>query len=271
VLIALSWVAAVVACVGYGAGSVLQSIGARRTTHSVGVSGFARIAVQLPYLLGLGLDAFAFLANVVALQRLPLFLVQATLTASVGVTAVIAAIRGTKLTWKDWLSLAVLGSGLVLLAISATSESAVRISSTAEWLILASSTLPALVGLVGVRLRGRSSAPILASAAGLAFTGVAVASRGISGEHPGWALLAEPLVWTIAIQGLIGTVFFALALQRGSVTSVTAVTFMVDMVIPSVIGLLLFGDSVGHGLGAYAVVGFALSIGGTISLIRFAE
>ena len=111
----------------------------------------------------------------------------------------------------------------------------------------------------------------MAGAAGLAWTGVAVASRGVSADHIGPALLTEPLLWAIVVQGVTGTIFFALALQRGSVTAVTAVTFVLEMVVPSVIGLWLFGDGVGRGDGPWAVVGFVLAIGGTVSLTRFAD
>lgn len=270
-MVALSWVAAFVACFGYGIGSVLQSVGARRTAHVAGVGGVAMILLQLPYLLGLAADALAFAANVVALQRLPLFLVQSIITASVGVTAIIAAARGARLTWRDWTSLAVLGAGLVLLCVTADSESAVRVSETSQWIILASAVVPAGVGLVGLRLPDRSSALVLACAAGLAFTGVAIASRGLGGLRLDLALLQEPLLWTILVQGAIGTVFFALALQRGAVTSVTAITFMIEMVIPSLVGLLLFDDTVHSGMEPFAVAGFLLAVGGTVSLMRFAE
>jgi hypothetical protein len=55
------------------------------------------------------------------------------------------------------------------------------------------------------------------------------------------------------------------------VTAVTAMTFVLEMVFPSAIGLWLFGDTVAHGHGLSAVVGFVLAIGGTLSLMRFAE
>lgn len=270
-MLVISWVAALIACFGYGIGSVLQSVGARRATHAAGVTGVALIAVQLPYALGLATDVVAFVANVVALQQLPLFLVQAILTASVGVTAVIAAVRGTHLGWRDWTSLAVLGAGLVLLSVSANSDHAVQIAPLWRYAILATAILPGALGLLGTRLAGRGSSVAMAFAAGGAYTGVAIAARGLSGEPLGWALLADPLLWTIAVDGLIGTVFFALALQRGSVTSVTAITFMVEMVVPSIVGLLLFGDSVYPGYRVAATLGFGLAIAGTISLVRFAE
>jgi len=270
-MLALSWTAAFVACFGYGIGSVLQSVGARRTRHVAGVGGMAMILFQLPYLIGLTTDGLAFVANVVALQQLPLFLVQSIMTASVGVTAVIASLRGERLDWKDWASLGVLAVGLVVLSLTADSENAVQVPTTARWVILASGAAPLLVGLVGRSLRRRSSALVLAFGSGLAYSGVAVASRGLSGVHIGWQALENPLVWTIVIQGVIGTVFFALALQRGPVTAVTAITFVAEMVFPSIVGLLLFGDGVHSGLGWYALGGFGLAIGGTVALMRFAK
>jgi drug/metabolite transporter (DMT)-like permease len=260
-----------VACIGYGAGSVLQSVGAKRTAHVAGVTGIALIMVQLPYLVGLGLDGIAFLANVVALQQLPLFLVQSILTASVGVTALIAFFRGAPMTWRNWTSLGVLGVGLVLLSLTAATETAVRVSPRSEWLILGSVALPVIIGLLGLRLPGRISSLVLALAAGLAWTGVAIAARGIGARAFGWSLLENPLLWAIVVQGVIGMAFFSLALQRGVVTAVTAITFVVEMIVPSAVGLVLFHDQVDPGTDPWAVLGFGLAIGGTVSLMRFAE
>ena len=270
-MLALSWVAAFVACLGYGAGSVLQSVGARRTAEVTGLSGITRILRQLPYLIGLGLDGVAFLANVVALQRLPLFLVQSILVGSVGVTAVLAAVRGQRLGWKDWGSLAGLGAGLVLLCVTADPRPAEPMALPGQWLLLAATVAPVVLGLVGLRLHGRVSAAVLAGSAGLAWSGVALASRAFSAEPLAWSALAHPLVWTVVVQGVLGAVFFALALQRGDVTTVTAVTFMLELLVPSLLGLWLFGDGVLPGQAPLAVLGFVLAVGGTVSLVRFAE
>ena len=69
---------------------------------------------------------------------------------------------------------------------------------------------------------------MLGAAAGLAWTGVTVASRGVSADRVELVLFGDPLAWTIVVQGVVGMVFFAVALQRGAVTSVTAVTFVVE-------------------------------------------
>lgn len=256
---------------GYGAGSVLQSVGARRTAEVTALSGVTRILRQLPYLLGLGLDGVAFLANVVALQRLPLFLVQSVLVGSVGVTAVLAAVRGQRLRGRDWASLGALGAGLVLLCVTADPRPAAPLGPPGPWLLLAATLVPVAVGLLGLRLEGRRSAALLAAAAGLAWTGVALASRAFSADPLRWSVLAQPLVWTVVVQGILGTVFFALALQRGDVTTVTAVTFMLELLVPSLLGLWLFGDGVLPGQAPLAVLGFVLAVGGTVALVRLAE
>lgn len=270
-MVVLSWAAAVLCCLGYGVASVLQSEGARRAARATGVGGLGLILLQLPYLLGLAADGLAFLANVVALRELPLFLVQAVVTASVGVTAVVAGLRGERLRWRDGVALAVLGAGLVLLCVTATAESAVAVPARVQWLLLVATVVPVAVGLVGVRLRHRSAALVLAVAAGLAWTGVALASRGLGADRLSWDLVTDPLLWVVVAQGVVGTACFALALQRGPVTPVTAVTFVLEMVVPSALGLWLFGDSVSPGDRPWAGLGFGLALVGTASLARFGE
>lgn len=270
-MVALSWAAAVVACLGYGVASVLQSVGAQRAARLTGVAGLAAIVVQLPYVAGLAADAVAFVANVVALRELPLFLVQSVVTASVGVTAVVASVRGERLRRRDWVALAVLGAGLVLLCLTAVAERAVRIPVGTQWAILLVVVVPIGLGLLGWRLTTSAAAPVLAAAAGLAWTGVAAASRGLSADPLDWRLLTHPLLWAVIVQGVVGTACFALALQRGSVTRVTAITFVLEMVVPSLLGPMLFGDSVAPGNLPGAVLGFALALSGTVALVRFAE
>lgn len=263
--------AAVVACLGYGVATVLQSIGARRVAQGAGVAGLALILQQLPYVLGLALDGVAFAANVVALQQLPLFVVQSVIAASVGVTAVIAHVRGAALSGRDWAALGVLGVGLILLSLTAVPGAAARISVTADAVILACAVVPLAVGLLGVRLTGRPSPVVMSIAAGLGFTGVAVASRGLDADGLSWSLLTNPLLYAIAVHGAIAIGFFTLALQRGEVTTVSAITFVIEVVAPSLIGIGLYGDTVEPQFRVLAGAGFFLAIAGTVWLSRFGE
>ena len=263
----VSWVAVILALIGYSFGSVLQSIGARRTAHVAGLGAMASIVVQLPYLAGLLVDGLAFGLKVVALQALPLFVVQSILAGVVGVTAILAHLHGDRLHGRDWAAIAALAVGLVMVSITAESHPAVRIAPMVQLTIMLSIVIPIAVGLVGLRMSSRYASVVLAAGAGLAWSGVAIASRGISGAPPGIYLLQLPMTWAILVHGIVGLVCFALALRRGAVAMMNAVIFVLEMIIPSAVGLWLFGDSVAPGSEVWAGVGFFLAVGGTISLI----
>ncbi|MEI6453237.1 MAG: hypothetical protein WCO31_01445, partial [Actinomycetes bacterium] len=81
----IAYLAALATALCYGLGSVLQSIGAKRVQSSSGMSvgSLSRIFRQGPYLLGLALDGFGWLASLLALLRLPLFVVQAVVAGSI--------------------------------------------------------------------------------------------------------------------------------------------------------------------------------------------
>ncbi|MDN5770928.1 MAG: hypothetical protein L0H24_08560, partial [Microlunatus sp.] len=178
----MSWLAAVVACVAYGIATVLQSVGARRAAAVTGVGGVVGIVTQLPYLVGLALDGLGFLGNVVALRQLPLFLVESVVAGSVGVTAIIAALRGEKLGVRDWGALGVLGLGLVLLSLSAAPERASQLGGRADLVIFGAVLLPAAIGWIGYRLSGRASVVTSSVAGGLGFSGVALAARAMGAD-----------------------------------------------------------------------------------------
>ncbi|MGZ4592212.1 MAG: hypothetical protein ACXV2I_15650, partial [Actinomycetes bacterium] len=96
-------VCALIAALGYGAASVLQSISARSEGDVATLDPrlLVRLSRQVPYLAGIGLDLLAFGASVVALQTLPLFFVQSVLASSIGVTALIARALGARLRRRD--------------------------------------------------------------------------------------------------------------------------------------------------------------------------
>ena len=263
----VSWVAVFVSLICYSVGSVLQSIGARRTAHLAGLSAMAYIVVELPYLAGVAVDGLAFGLKVVALQTLPLFVVQSILAGVVGVTAIIAHVHGDRLHGRDWSALAALALGLVLVSVTAESNPAIRIAPGVQLTILLSIVLPIVVGLIGLRMSSHYAPLVLAAGAGLAWSGLAIASRGISGAPPGMYLLELPLTWAILVHGIVGLVCFALALRRGAVAMMNAVIFVLEMIIPSAIGLWLFGDGVAPGGELWAGLGFFLAVGGTVSLI----
>ena len=187
-------VCAVVASLCYGAASVLQAVSARRTETPEGLDPrlLIRLFGQLPYLIGVTLDGIGFIASVFALQLgQPLFVVQAIVAASVGVTAAIVAIMGTRLGRNEWLALAAIGVGLVLLALSAGPENDVVLANGWYWVMLAAVVPVALIGAAGLRVHGVAAAVLLGLGAGLGFAITAVASRTLVVPDPWWHLIGN--------------------------------------------------------------------------------
>lgn len=262
-------VGAFVAALCYGTASVLQAVGARRESDSAGLDPrlLVRLARQGPYLAGTALDLVGFLASIVALRTLPLFFVQAAVASSIGVTALLAARwLDARLARREVLVLAGLGAGLVLLAVAAEPEGATGASRPVQWGVLAGLALVVAVGTAAARSTSPWSASVLALGAGLSFGGVGIAARAIALPASWWRVVTEPLAWAIAGYGGLALLLFAVALQRGPVTTATAITFSVETVVPAAVGLLLLGDRARPGFAPVAGLGFVVTVGCAVAL-----
>ncbi len=265
---------AIAASLCYGTASVLQALSARRTAAPEGLDPrlLIRLFSQLPYVIGAALDGIGFIASVFALQLgQPLFVVQAIVAASVGVTAAIVAVMGTRLGRSEWLALASIAIGLILLALSAGPENAVVLGNGWYWAMLAAAVPVGLIGAAGLRAKGAAAAVLLGIGAGLGFAITAVASRTLRLPDPWWHVIAMQATWAIVVGGALGMLLFAMALQRVAVTTVTALVLSVETVVPSILGLAFFGDTIRGGFVVVAVVGLLLTLVGAGLLARFSE
>src|ERR1700742_4888346 len=84
-----------------------------------------RMLGQWRFVARLGLGTLGFLAQLVALHRLPLFAVQAMIAANLAVTAVVATwLIGAVLHWREWIAVGGVVTGVGLLGSSAGPEGA---------------------------------------------------------------------------------------------------------------------------------------------------
>lgn len=266
-------IGALLAAVAYGVASVLQGIGARRTASSASLDPrlVLRLARQAPYVLGLLLDLVGFALSVVALRTLPLFAVQAAVASSIGVTALLAAfVLHERPSRSDVVALVLIGVGLMLLAAAAAPDSARHLTGAPRLSLLVAVPLVALLGAVAGRRSGSRAGVVLGVLAGVAFGGVGVAARCLVVRHPWWHGWSDPLVWALVAFGGLGTLLYATALQRGSVTSATAALFATETVVPAAFGLAFLGDRARHGAAPFAVVGFVVTVVACVCLARFA-
>jgi hypothetical protein len=140
-----------------------------------------------------------------------------------------------------------------------------------QWLLLALSVVLAGLAALAGRAPARQAAAGLAVAAGLGFSTVGIAARALHLASPWWPVLREPLLWALAIGGIVATTYYAAALQRGGVTVVAAVTLAVETILPAVVGYAALGDRARAGFLPVAVLGLFLALGGAIALARYAE
>lgn len=266
----IGYLLAVMAALGSGVGSVLESTAIRRAGAFGGDSDdLGRIGRQPLYVTGVAIDIFGFVAGAAALHRLPLFLVQSMLAFSVGVTATISVFLGMKLGRMGWISLGIAAVGLITLGLSAEPGPALSLPTPWRVIILCTVVPVCLIGHYGSRSALRLSVALLAFGAGLGFTAVAVSARTLHLPDDFWRWFVEPSVWAIILNGVAATIVFALALQKGTATTVSAVMFTTNTVLPSVIGLTLLGDGIRPGWPIPAAIAFTLAVSGAVALAHF--
>lgn len=274
-------IGAFAAAVCYGVASVLQAVAARRTETVEGLD--PRLALRLvrswPYLLGIGLDAFAFLLSIAALRSLPLFVVQSIVASFLAITAVLGAIfLYMPLSRSDRIALAVVLAGLVLVALSAAEDRAVSVSSGERWGVLVAAVVLGVLAVPLGRIKGARGAAALGALAGLAFGAVAVAARILpSSVHRDTlfsdlgTLLTDPSTYALLLSGGVALLTYSIALQRGSVTQATAPLVVGETVAPALVGLFMLGDVPRPGWGWGAALGFSLAVAGALILSRHGD
>ena len=262
----LAFAAALAAAVAFGVASLLQEDGARREPlgRDVGLRLLGALLRQPAFVSGTVLDAAGFALTFVALRRLPLFAVEATVSSAIAVTAVGSVRRGARLSRAGWGAVAAVVLGLALIGGSALPEGPPSISGPGRLALIGGLPALAAVGFaVGRLVRGPAAAPALGALSGLGFALFGVAGRVM----PRAPFVQDPLAWAALAYVALGLLLYGAALQRGPVTAVMASTTAMETVMPALAGLAL-ADGARAGLGPVAVCGFVMTMAATLVLLR---
>jgi hypothetical protein len=268
------WLFLTAMIVAYGVANLLQSAAAARTTvhHTFDPGLLVRLAGQRTYLLGLGCQVLGFVLAFLAREDLPLFLVQASVAAGLGVTALLGVVV---LKWSLPVAeiglLALLLVGIAGLVHSAKPAPARPLSAAAIAGLALSVLLIAALGYFAVRLRGALGSVVLGSLAGVGFSAAAIAARPLANEHSPAGFFANPLLYLLIIHSLVGQLLLGLAMQRGSTTAAVAAMDAGGAVPAAIVGLLLLGDQIHPGRGWLGALGFVVTLAAVIGLTRYAE
>jgi drug/metabolite transporter (DMT)-like permease len=210
-----------------GTGQVLQAVAARRLPAGahLDLRLVGRLLRAPAYLVALLLTAGGFLLAVVALQRLPLFVVQSVRAANLVVAALLAIpVLGVRLRAPEWCGIGLVSTGLVLLATSVGAQPAAAAGSTVGLAAVGAAVALVAVGwFVSLVRPSRGAGLTLAALAGCGFALLAVGAR-LAGPVTGPAVLTYPLVWAAMAAGVCGLALQVLALGRAGVVAVTSVS-----------------------------------------------
>jgi hypothetical protein len=258
----------------YGVANMLQSMAAARTTahETLDPKLLVRLAKHRVYLAGLLIQLFGFLLAFAARRDLPLFLVQASVAAGLGVTAVLGVIT---LKWKlpptEIVLLAALCLGLAGLVVAAEPHPSHPLGPAGVVGLLAVLVALGAAGFFAARLRGVKGSVGLGALAGIAFGAAAVASRPLANASSAQEFITDPLLYLLIAHSLVGQLLLGLAMQRGSTTSAVAAMDAAAAVPAAIIGLAFLGDKITPGREWMAGFGFVMALGSVIGLTFYAE
>ena len=275
-----SLTAALVAALFYGIASVMQSVAAHEASNRKPADADAggvdpgllpRMLRQWRFVVSLCLDALGFVAQLIALQRLPLFAVQAIVAANLAVTAVVASlVIKVRLSWREWLAVTGVVVGVGLLGSSAGPEGASQAGVVFKLALIVAIAALGLIGLAAARLRDPARTLALGLVAGFGYGVIGIAARVLNGFEP-LTLLRDPAAYAVAAAGIVSFVFYATALEGGSVTVATAAVVLAETLPPAIIGVVFLGDRTRPGLEPAAIAGFLLAVASAVMLARFGE
>jgi drug/metabolite transporter (DMT)-like permease len=276
-----SLLAALASALCYGIASVMQAIAVRHASRRTAADAeggqgvdaglVIRMLRQGPFLASIAIDLVGFVAQLVALRRLPLFAVQAIIASNLAVTAVVAAwLMKARLSRREWLAVAGVVIGVGLLGTSTGSQGAARVGIPFELGLIVTVAVVALAGVLAARLPSPGRTPALGAIAGLGYAVLAVSARILPGFAPS-QLIRSPATYTLCAAGIVSFMMYAAALDGGSVTTATAAVVLAETMPPAVVGVIFLGDKTRPGLTALAAVGFALAVFCAVALARFGE
>jgi hypothetical protein len=258
----------------YGVANLLQSMAARHTSvdDSLHPGIFVRLAGHKTYLIGLLLQFSGFALAFLARRDLPLFLVQASAAAGLGVTALLGVLL---LKWRlppaEVVLLVLLSGGIAAQVVAARPGPARHIGPLGVAGLTLALLVVAALALLAVRLRGAPGSVVLGALAGTAFGSGAIASRPLADSPSAHALTTSPLLYLLIAHSILAQLLLALAMQRGSTTSAVAAMDAASAVPAALVGVAFLGDRIRPGFTLLGCAGFVLAILAVVGLTRYAR
>jgi multidrug transporter EmrE-like cation transporter len=265
----LAWFAAFATALCFGVSATVEDYAAKRAPAAEDAASASLVSVvtRLPYVIGMLLSLLGWVLSLLALQRLPLFAVQAIGASSIGVVVVLhRAMTHEPVPRRQSAFLVLLGLGLVALAVSAAPGGPGAVPAGFDvgiWIGVVGLTG---LGFVIMRVQGDRGSALLGAVSGLAYGGTALCARGLEADHTLRSVLINALTIALIPFAALCVAMFAAALQRGSVAVATATQHAAMTVVPAAVGLLVLDDHARDGFAPLAWAGFVVTVASVIAL-----
>jgi len=256
---ALALIAALLAAVGYSCATLLQATSARRAT------GLAAAVAPLA-LAGWVIDVASRLMAVLAFQRLSLFVVEAVLSMQlIGIVVGAWIWLGLRPRLWDALAAVVIVVAVVLLCLGWQTHEGGSGSMVAQLSCMAAGACLLVVLLATYR---RGSPVVMAVLSGLGYSISAVSSREAILTGGLVHIIFQPCAAAMVMGGVCGGLALIRALERSGADGVAAVTGVIGVLVPGLIGLLLLCDVVQPGWEVVTGLAVVATLGGCVVLAR---
>lgn len=259
--------AGLVAAVLYGAPAALQAHASRALPEGSWWE-VTKAALRSPLLIGVVCsDVLGACFHYVAIQRLPLYLAQSLIATSLLFTALASAVLlHERLAARQWWGLAGVCVGLTLLALGAGPAGGHTVPSALLPGLLAGAVALGCLTVMCRVLRGAPGGVVYGVLAGASYGAVPVGARVVAAPYLRWEVLLALVA--LAVFGGLGFACYSLAMQRAPVTTSGAPLSLAETLVPSVLGIVIFGDRLRPGWDAAVALGVALGLAGIIAVSR---
>ncbi len=277
--LAVGLLCALCAAACYGAGPLLQALGARSEAagSGLGLGLLARLVRNKFWLAGVGTDFSGFGFEALALALAPAAFVTPLLLFDMVVLALLASrVVHERISRAGAIGMSTIICGAVLLTVAfATSHHEIgREAGFGEQLGLAAGVgLAALIAVLAGRMRASgATTAVLAAAAGISYAAATLCTRQLSvslREHTVLHQFVTPAPYLLTVGSLLSLSLLSRALQAGAAVVAVPVTSALAALLPAAAGLAVFGEPLPRG-GALAafVMALPLLVAGLVMLAR---
>ena len=242
---------ALCAALAFGASVALQERAASAVplAHALRPSLLARLLRRPVWLLGVGASGLGFALQAAALRHGSLVVVQPVMASSlIFALALVALWTRNRFDPAEWAAITAVVAGVAafLLLAQPDVDSPARASSGAWWITGGVAAVVAgTPALAALRLAGRRRAANLGLAAGISNGLVAVLTKAFAKDlHQGFGVMGDWPLWALVVAAVPAVLLVQTVYQSGSLSVSMPIIAIVEPVIASLTGVMLFSEHI---------------------------